>query len=314
MSGIITGAVLAGIAATSGLIGMGKSFSDAAKQRRKASQAERDSKILMQEAKAKMQKNFYEGLTLPTEAYDRAFRGNAVQQKQAIESLQGADARTLAAGIGKVGALGMTANEAERLTMGKDLFALDLTKAENAQNINDELVGMDVGQAKDQMAMAGDLRVASAASTLSGIQSGIAGLSAAASAVPTYIKSGGDIKAGSFAQSESFKNMDPGGTLNTEGVMQPNDAWKARGANYDTNLVKGDKGFIPETVPFWKKNSPDEAQALIGKNWKKIFPNNKDARAFKKSGYDMSQLTADQLAAIELALGGKNPYLTIPKI
>ena len=307
MSGIITGAVLAGIAATSGLVGMGMSLSSAAKQRQKASQAERDSKTLMQEAKAQMQKNFYEGLKLPTEAYDRAFRGNAVQQKQAIESLQGADARTLAAGIGKVGALGMTANEAERLTMGKDLFALDLTKAENAQNINDELVGMDVGQAKDQMAMAGDLRVASAASTLSGIQSGIAGLSAAASAVPTYIQSGGDIKAGSFAKSESFKNMDPGGALNTEGVMQPNEAWKARPANYDTNLVKGDPGFIPQTVPFWRKNTAEEAQSMLGKNWEKIFPENKDARAFKKSGYDMSKLTKAQIAEIERILG-KNPY------
>ena len=309
MAAAVAGIVVAAVATTASIFGMGKSLAQAADQRRKASQAERDSKILMQEAKAKMQKNFYEGLTLRTEAYDRAFRGNAVQQKQAIESLQGADARTLAAGIGKVGALGMTANEAERLTMGKDLFALDLTKAENAQNINDELVGMDVGQAKDKMAMAGDLRVASAASTLSGIQSGIAGLSAAASAVPTYIQSGGDTKAGAFGKSESFKNMDPGGALNTEGVMQPNEAWKARPANYDTNLVKGDTGFIPETVPFWRKNTPEEAQSLLGKNWEKIFPKGtgKDYRAWKKGDFDMSKLTKAQIAEIERILG-KNPY------
>ena len=57
----------------------------------------------------------YENIKLPTESYDRAFKANTAQQRQALEALQGADARTLAAGVGKVGALGTASNEKQRL-------------------------------------------------------------------------------------------------------------------------------------------------------------------------------------------------------
>tara|TARA_R110000765_G_scaffold398704_1_gene493158 strand:- start:338 stop:1276 length:939 start_codon:yes stop_codon:yes gene_type:complete len=312
MAAAVAGIVVAAVATTASIFGMGKSLAQAADQRRKASQAERDSKILMQEAKAKMQKNFYEGLTLPTEAYDRAFRGNAVQQKQAIESLQGADARTLAAGIGKVGALGMTANEAERLTMGKDLFALDLTKAENAQKINDELVGMDVGQAKDQMTMAGDLREASAASTLSGIQAGISGLQSAASAAPLYLKSGGDRRAGQFAKSDEFANMPRGGkwAVNPQTGkprMEENPDWKIKPANYDPALKEGDTGYIPEYRPEWQEHSAKDSKRLWGEHMSTIFPKNKDFRTWRKNDFDMSTLTPNQLAEVK-RIFGTNPY------
>ena len=137
--------IIGSIAAATGLAGMGIGLGQAAKQRRAASQAKSDSERLMQQARAQIQKDAFENIKLPTESYDRAFRANTAQQRQALEALQGADARSLAAGVGKVGAVGTASNEEQRLKMGKDLYALELQKAQSANQIRDELVGMDVG-------------------------------------------------------------------------------------------------------------------------------------------------------------------------
>ena len=59
---------------------------------------------------------------------------------------------------------------------------------------------MDVGQARDLTTMSADSREAAAASTMGAIQSGIAGVSALASSLPDYMKSGADRKAGTFAK------------------------------------------------------------------------------------------------------------------
>ena len=183
-----------------GIAGFGISLAQAAKQKRKASQAKADSERLMQQARTRMEKDAYENIKLPTESYDRAFKANTAQQRQALEALQGADARTLAAGVGKVGALGTASNEQQRLQMGKDLFALELTKAKNQERIKDELVGMDVGQAADQMKMAQDQDAASVASIGGGIQSLTSGLAAVGQAAPLYGQKVDDRRAGKLME------------------------------------------------------------------------------------------------------------------
>lgn len=244
--------IIGSIAAATGLAGMGIGLGQAAKQRRAASQAKSDSERLMQQARAQIQKDAFENIKLPTESYDRAFRANTAQQRQALEALQGADARSLAAGVGKVGAVGTASNEEQRLKMGKDLYALELQKAQSANQIRDELVGMDVGAARDLMGMAADEKEASAASTMGAIQSGIAGVSALASSLPDYMKGAGDRRAGKLAETGAYnpdnpeigqipsmrKDIDPNSP--TYGQMIPEQEVYYPGAP-----VEGEEGYIP---------------------------------------------------------------------
>lgn len=245
MSGLYTA-----IAATviSG-IGMTVNLTQAARQRRKANQAEADSKRLMQQARAKMQKDAIQNLKVPTEAYERAFKANTAQQKQALDSLMGSDARTLAAGIGKVGAIGTGSNELQRIAMGEDLYQLGLAKAESTNQIRDELVGMDVGQARDQMTMAGDLREASAASTAAGISAGISAAQSAASAVPTYTKGAADRRAASIYKGGNFEVKDTNINSPTYGQMITN-----------PSIPK-----TPEMIMDRDVNSPTYGQQIAGK-------------------------------------------------
>lgn len=306
--------IIGSIAAATGLAGMGIGLGQSAKQRRAASQQKKESERLMQQARNRMMKDEFENIKLPTESYDRAFRSNVAQQRQALDSLQGADARTLAAGVGKVGAVGTAANEEQRLQMGKDLYALELKKAENRNRIQDELVGMDVGAARDQMNMSADQREAAAASTMSAIQSGISGVSALASSLPDYMKGAGDRQAGKLAGSDTFKAL---GTVGADGsttyggqvVIDPvtgkpvQTLNPARGTDYNVDLKPGDAGYIPEYVDFEQGYTPDQARAKIGENIESIFGDKKSFREAKKE--DFSNLTPEQLEAIKKILGIK---------
>ena len=190
--------------------------------------------------------------------------------------------------------------------MAEDLYNLDVKKAESANLVRDELVGMDVGEAKDLTTRAGDLRESSAALTTSGIQSGIAGLSAAAGAVADYPKSSGDRQAGQFAKSETFKGMDKGGALSPE-AKQTNPAWTNKGPDYDTSLTPGQEGYIPEFVPEWIPQTDAQATQALGKEWGSVFESGKDYRKWRKGGFKMDDLTPAQQARIRAILG-ENPY------
>ena len=62
MAGIILGSV----AAATSLAGAGLSFSQAAKQKKAQEKAQRESQALMQQARDRMQTQFYEQLQVPT--------------------------------------------------------------------------------------------------------------------------------------------------------------------------------------------------------------------------------------------------------
>lgn len=289
--------IVGSIAAATGLAGMGIGLGQSAKQRRAASQAEADSKRLMQEARNRMMKDEFENIQLPTESYDRAFRSNVAQQRQALDSLQGADARTLAAGVGKVGALGVAATEEQRLEMAKDLYALELKKAENRNRIQDELVGMDVGQARDMTTKAGDLNQASAASSLSAIQSGIAGVSALASSLPDYMKSGADRKAGTLAESGVVSGME-GKTVQTDAAGKPLYRTDLPD-DYNLKLKPGEEGYMD---PYqYRDLTQNEIQTRIRDNFDSIFDDDKSYRKLKRN--DFKDLTPAQLAKIKEILG-----------
>tara|TARA_Y100001972_G_C7642455_1_gene322791 strand:- start:979 stop:1815 length:837 start_codon:yes stop_codon:yes gene_type:complete len=175
---------LMGVSALTSLTGAGMSFGQAAKQRKAQEKAERESQALMQQARDRMQTRFFEQLRLPTEAYERQFRENTAQQKQALQALQESDPRTLAAGVGKVAAAGVAGNQALQEQMSRELFELQKLKAEEQRAINEELVGMDVGEAASQNLMARDANAAANQA----LQSGVLGVGQATKTASGLIK------------------------------------------------------------------------------------------------------------------------------
>ena len=175
----ITGAVL-------GIGSAAMSFVQASKQNQAMKKANTEAARLMADARKRAEVNQYEQLSIPTEAYEAEFEANLAADQQAIQALQEADPRSLAAGIGRVGAQQAEEAEKTRIEMGQDIYNLDKLKADSREKIKQQLIGMDVGQAADQEERARDAQEAKAAA----IEGGIAGLGQAAAgfaeAAPLY--------------------------------------------------------------------------------------------------------------------------------
>lgn len=181
-------------------IGGGMNLIQAAEARDRQTKADDRASELMADAKRKVEKDFYEGLKMPMDAYEQAEKANLQQQQQNIEALQQADSRTLAAGVGRVGMLANQNTEQLRAMKAKEMFELDKIKAGNKDDMNQQLIQMDVAAAQDQAA-----RAAQADEQVGALQAGaanafIGGITSAAESQALYPK----------------KKMDPMNTLVTK--------------------------------------------------------------------------------------------------
>tara|TARA_R110000796_G_scaffold186460_1_gene303366 strand:- start:9879 stop:10745 length:867 start_codon:yes stop_codon:yes gene_type:complete len=171
-------------------IGGGVNLLQAAQARDDQKDADRRAGELMADAKRKLEKDFYEGLKLPMDAYDQAYTANIQSQQQSVEALQQADSRTLAAGVGKVAMSSNMNIEQLRAAQAQDMFELDKMKAENKDDMNQQLAEMDVSKAQDKAA-----RAAQADERVGMLQAGaanafIGGITSAAEAQGLYKKEG----------------------------------------------------------------------------------------------------------------------------
>ena len=174
------------IGVVGGVASAAVSFSNAAQQKNAAQKAEREANKARKDARQRLEKDFYEGLTVPMDAYEEEFEQQLAGQQTAIEALQEGDARNLAAGVGRVGALQNQAREKTRIDMGQDLFALDKLKADSKTDLNQQLAAMDLSFAKQQNQMRRDAEAARAQSIQSGVSGITSALQSGASAVSLY--------------------------------------------------------------------------------------------------------------------------------
>jgi len=123
---------LSGVAAAAGgPIGMGvaaaanigMSLVEASKQKELQRAADREVEKAAAEQERLLSQNFFEGLQVPMQAYDREFRETTAQQQQAMSALQEGDPRLLLGGVGKVQAVAAEQEAKTRDALGKDLFA-----------------------------------------------------------------------------------------------------------------------------------------------------------------------------------------------
>ena len=170
-------ATVVGIAATAASTAM--SFSAAAKAKADGDAAATAAGKAMADAKKKAQTDHYEGLSVPLDAYEAEFENNLAVAQQSTEALQEGDARQLAAGVGRVGAVAGAQAEDTRIAMGEQISDLQATKAESKDAINQQLIQMDVANAKEQKQIAAD----AAAARTAAIQQGIQGIGATVDAV-----------------------------------------------------------------------------------------------------------------------------------
>lgn len=186
MSGLVLGIT----SATLGLASTGMGISNASKASRAAQKADRESKLLMKEAERKAEKNFYEGLNVPMDAFNKEFEQTLQQQQQGLQALQEGDARAVASGVGRVGALAGEQGEKTRIAMGEALYANNKMKADARQNVNQNLIDINVGGAADASARARDQRKLEQV----GMQTAVGGLKSAVGAGKDILKTYGKSK------------------------------------------------------------------------------------------------------------------------
>lgn len=203
---VATAAVI-GIAASGYSAASG--FSQAAKAKKAASDANDAAAKAMSEAKAKAEVDMYAGLSVPLDAYEAEFENQLAGQQQSVEALQEGDSRSLAAGVGKVGATQTAAGESTRIAMGEEISDLNKMKADSKDAINQQLIEMDVSAAKEQNLRARDAEMQRAAGISQGVQ-GIAGVaSGAASLAPLYGQSRADKQGSKLAK--QYADQKPAG-------------------------------------------------------------------------------------------------------
>ena len=197
---LVTAAVI-GVAGA--VVSATQSFQAAALATEASSQADTTAAEAMADAKRKAEKDAYSGLAIPLDAYEAEFENNLAVQQQNVEALQEGDARGLAAGVGRVGAQGTETAEGTRIEMGEEISDLNMMKAESKDSINQQLIEMDVANAREQNQRRADADAFRAQSINSGINSVTSGLQSAASIVPLY-KNDKNFQ----ADSKTFKNAD----------------------------------------------------------------------------------------------------------
>lgn len=142
---------------TSAVIGIGsgiatsiKGFTDAGAARTAQQNADNEAKRMMMNARKRAEQNEYGELSLGLESFEAEFEANLAADRQAIEALQEGDSRSLAAGVGRVGAQQNQEAQATRMNMSDEMFGLEKMKADAKEQQKQQLISMDVGEAKMQ--------------------------------------------------------------------------------------------------------------------------------------------------------------------
>ena len=163
-SAIIAGAGLAISAGTAGA-----SFAAAAKQRKLQQQAEKDAERAMQEAKNKLNVNYFDVLGINKEPYELQREAALTQGAQAIEAAKESD-RGVAAAAGRVQMAQNQMQSGIRTDMSADMQALDKLKASEDARLAQMQAGLSLEEVRGAQQAAADAQKAAAQYNTQGIQ------------------------------------------------------------------------------------------------------------------------------------------------
>lgn len=126
-------------AAATQAVGGVMSLVQADKQAAAKQEADKAAAAAAEEAKRQLSQNFFQGLQLPMDAYDRSMREATAQQMQALSAMQESDPRALAGGVGRLQMAGNDYLAKEREALANRLFDLDKLKATASKEVADNL-------------------------------------------------------------------------------------------------------------------------------------------------------------------------------
>jgi|9_EtaG_2_1085328.scaffolds.fasta_scaffold00512_3 hypothetical protein len=186
MAGFTAIAAGVGLAVTAGTtIG---SFAQAGEQARLKREAEEAAAKAMEEARKKLDVNYYEQLGIQKEPYELARRELLAQGALATQALAEGDERSLAAGVGRVQLAQQAGQEKVATAMQQEQAQLDKLVAGEDTRLRDIGVQLDTMEAQGAQQAASDAARAEAQA----IQQGFAGLTSlgtqAASLAPLFAK------------------------------------------------------------------------------------------------------------------------------
>jgi hypothetical protein len=157
------------------VLGAGFQIAQAIDAKKKQRDAERAAKVALSQAKSKLAVNRLEGVQLPLDAYEAAMRETTAQQMQSLEGLREADARSLAAGVGKLQMAGDIATERTRRQMEQAITQREEAIAKEQSRIDATLATLDLEEAMGAQEAAAQREEQFAL----GLSSGVAGLGSA---------------------------------------------------------------------------------------------------------------------------------------
>ena len=170
--------------------GAGASFVQAGKQRQLQQKAEAEASRTLEEARKKLDVNFYEQLGINKEAYELEREALLVQGAQAIDAAVESE-RGAAATAGRVQLAQQEGQAGVRTAMAQEVMGLNKLVAGEDSRLRDAKVNLDLAEAQGAQLAARDAQQAAAAS----FGQGVAGLQSVAQQglqmVPLYQKTKG---------------------------------------------------------------------------------------------------------------------------
>ena len=150
-------------------IGSGMSFAEAGKQRKLQSQAEAAAQKAFDEAKAKLDVNYLEGLTIAKEPYELEREALAQAGASALQAGIEGDQRGAGATAGRVLMAQQAQQAQQRAGMSREMQALNQLAAQEDSRLQTARVELDLGEAKGQSQRAQQAQQARASAMNAGI-------------------------------------------------------------------------------------------------------------------------------------------------
>lgn len=128
--------------AMSGL-NIGMNLAEASKQKELQRAADRAAEKAAAEQERLLSQDFYQGLQVPMEVYDREFAANTASEKQGLEALVEGDQRLVLGGVGKSQAVTVDRNAQTADRAADKLYNLAMTQAGAAERANLRLAPLE---------------------------------------------------------------------------------------------------------------------------------------------------------------------------
>lgn len=197
------------------LASAGMSAAQAAKQSRMQKQAEAEAQRAMQEARKRLEVNFYDKLSVKKEPYELAIEAANVAAAEAIQAGQESE-RGVAATAGRVMMADAEQQRKIAAAYGQELMNLEQLSATEGSRLRDVNTQIDLAQAEGAQKAARDAQEAKVAATEAAVQSGIQAVGQGIGAAALYGQNKGMQKEAlgkswmSMEQLEQFGNVPNG--------------------------------------------------------------------------------------------------------